>query len=137
MDMPMPLANQFGAGLQRNCRRGSPPASLVRAFAQQAQHSLGAEAEPAMGMFLNPVGDPTEQQITAQPGWRRGSVQSAPFDPQISGRQRFESCDLGFNISCLGPTAGSERQAAGEPASFLASFGGWVDRCHLPASAMR
>jgi hypothetical protein len=90
-----------------------------------------------MGMLLNPVGDPTEQQIAAQPGWRRGSVQPAPFDPKISGRQRFECCDLGFDIGPFGLIAGAVMLAAGEPASFLASLRGSGERRHLPASTMR
>lgn len=75
-----------------------------------------------MGLFLNPVGDPADQQIAAQPGRRCGSVQPASFDLKIGRRQRFECCDPGFNIRPLGMTAMCAILAAGTPAGFPASF---------------
>jgi hypothetical protein len=76
-----------------------------------------------VSLFLNPVGDPTDQQVAAQPSRRHRSVEPAPFDLKIGCRQRFERDDPGFNVS-LGPTACCEIFAS-------------RNRHHAPASAMR
>src|SRR5947199_123981 len=67
------------------------------------------------------VGDATDQQIAAQPGGRRHSIQPPPFDPQIGGGQRVESNDPGFDIGRIGvttdrgPRSVKARRFPGEP----------------------
>ena len=90
-----------------------------------------------MGILLNPMGDPPDQQVAAEPGRRRRAVQPALLVPKIGGRQRFECDDPGFDIGPFRPAAGCEILMAGKPASFLASLLVLENRCHAPASAMR
>jgi hypothetical protein len=134
MHMPIPLANQLGAGLQRD-GNGSRPTPLFRGFRKWPQTSLDAKAQPALGMFLNPVGDPADQQIAAQPGRRRHAVQPVSFGAKIGGRQRFERNVLGLDIG----TRPTEREISttGRPAGFPASFLGLANRHHARASAIR
>jgi hypothetical protein len=90
-----------------------------------------------MSLFLNPIGNPTDQQVAAQPGRRRRSVQPAPFDLKIGCRQRFELDDLGFNIRLRAVAAGCEIRTPEGPASFPASLLVSRNWRHAPASAMR
>src|SRR5712691_8137482 len=131
-----PFANQLGARLQQNGSRLGQLVALVRAFGKSTQSALGREAQAAVSAFLNPVGDATDQQIAAQPGRRRRSIQLAPFDPKVGGGQYFEGNDPGFDIDFLRLIAGCEILAAGRPASFLASLLGLANWRHAPASAM-
>jgi hypothetical protein len=101
------------------------------------QSSLDAEAQAAVSLFLNLVGDPTDQQIAAQPDRRRRSIQPAPFDLKIGGRQRFEGDDPGFNIRALALAAGCEILAAEGPANFPAGLLVLGDLHQAGASAMR
>jgi len=101
------------------------------------QSSLGAKTQAAMSLFLNPVGDPTDQQVAAQPSRRHRSIQPAPFDLKVGCRQRFELDDLSFNIRIRAVAAGCEIPAPGGLASFPASLLVSRNRRHAPASAMR
>ncbi len=101
------------------------------------QSSLDAEAQAAVSLFLNLVGDPADQQVAAQPDRRRRSIQPSPFNPQIGDRQCFEGDDAGFNIGPVGLNAGVEILAAERPASFLASLFVLGSRNHAPALVMR
>jgi hypothetical protein len=83
------------------------------------------------------LGDPADQQVAAQPGRRRRSIQPAPFDLKIGGRQRFECEDPGLNICLLGLAAGCEILAAEGPASFPAGLLVLGDLRQARASAMR
>jgi hypothetical protein len=88
-----------------------------------------------MGLFLNPVGDPADQQIAAQPRRRYGLEQPAPFDPEIGGRQFFERDDPGLDIGTRPIVRAIP--AAEKPAGFPASLLVPGNRRHAPAAAMR
>src|SRR5882762_1038059 len=98
MRVLMPFANQLGARLQLDGGSGGGSAPLIGAFGKSPQPALYGEAQAALSAFLNPVGDATDQQIAAQPGRRRHSIQPAPFDPEISDGQCVEGNDPGFDI---------------------------------------
>src|SRR5580692_2762787 len=71
----VPLANQLGARPQCDGRSGTRSALLVSAFGKRAQLSPDAQAQTAVRLFLDFVGNSTHQQITAQPGRRRHSIE--------------------------------------------------------------
>jgi len=128
--------NQLGPRLQSDGTNNSCPAPPFRALRQRPQYSPGAWAQPAMGLFLNSVGDPADQQVTAQPGRRCGAVQPAPLDPEIGGRQPFEGNQPGVGIRPFRPPFGCRIQGAGRPAGCTAGLLVLGER-HLPAAAMR
>src|SRR6266849_8284032 len=119
----MPFANQLGSRPQRDGRCGGQSARLIRAFRESTQPAPYGKAQATESTFLKPVGDATNQQIAAQPGGRRRSIQPAPFDPKIGGGQRVEGNDPGFDIGRIGVTT-SGTSAAGRLASFLANLVG-------------
>src|SRR6266849_2645108 len=137
MRVLMPFANQLGARPQRGGGCGGQSARLIRAFRESTQPALYGKAQAAVSAFLNPVRDATDQQIAAQPGRRRHSIQPAPFDPEISDGQRVEGKDPGFDIGRIGVTTDRGTLAAGRLASFLASLVGLMNRLHAPASVTR
>src|SRR6266849_11122047 len=137
MGVSMPFANQLGARLHRDSWSGSRSVPLVSAFGERMQSSLDAEAQAAVSLFLNLVGDPADQQVAAQPGRRRRSIQPAPFDLKIGGRQCFEGDDPGFKIGLLRPNTDIEILAAEGPASFPAGLLVLGDLHQARASAMR
>jgi hypothetical protein len=57
-----PFANQLGAGLQGARGRGTRSVVLVGALDQKTQPSAGVLAQTAVDLFLELVGDPSDEQ---------------------------------------------------------------------------
>jgi len=77
-----PFADQPGARLQTEAWIGSDLASGPEHLRQRLQLATCGLAEPTVLEFLEPVPDPPDQQVAADP-WRLAVIKPPPFAAQV------------------------------------------------------
>jgi hypothetical protein len=96
MSAAAPLANQTGAGLQAEARRGVDLSICPQGFGHRLEFAARRLAEPAVRDFLKPVAYSKDQEGTTYPRWI-ALEQATPFKTHLLKSERSNAIELALD----------------------------------------